>query len=336
MAEWWQSPAYLQRQAAGQVQTPGLIDIGGLTQRLYDDFQAPYWRRQDEIQGAAVADPMQSRYVAQPRFVAKMQPPQPRTAAAPTMQPGMYGRGQTVPMPAAPNQPSGTIVAFKDQQRLPGDPRPYNGLAYGYDAQPNAPANPAVAAIEKAVLPYGMRALAPTPARGINAAAGMVPALGQASNNRYTASMRFASPNAGQSDGIIDLGDAFDPKAGQSFANTEGKPVRIKGVIYYPGGRAPQGAPAPRAATTQQRSGGLGGLLGSLFGGGNLGSGRAALESGWTEARSSIGTSPSQGQAMTVDPNTSTGSTLSSMGFSSGALVPAATIRNLESRGYFN
>jgi hypothetical protein len=35
-----------------------------------------------------------------------------------------------------------------------------------------------------------------------------------------------------------------------------------------------------------------------------------------------------------VDPSTSRGSTLESMGFSSGGAVPAATIRALEDRGY--
>lgn len=35
-----------------------------------------------------------------------------------------------------------------------------------------------------------------------------------------------------------------------------------------------------------------------------------------------------------VDPSTSRGSTLESMGFSSGGAVPAATVRNLEARGY--
>jgi hypothetical protein len=49
-----------------------------------------------------------------------------------------------------------------------------------------------------------------------------------------------------------------------------------------------------------------------------------------------VGPPPSQGAAMVVNPGTSTGQTLESMGFSPGAAVPAATIRNLESRGYFN
>lgn len=319
MAEWWQSPAYLQRQAAGQVQTPGLIDIGGLTQRLYDDFQAPYWRRQDEIQGAAVADPMQSRYVAQPRFIAQMNQQQdplqqyaesgyvakPRFIAA-------TAKSNTVP--AMPNQPAGSIRVAKDQSRLASGPAGWDPT-YGYMPAPSA--KPALAAIEAAAPTGPMFPL-------------KLPGKGTPFTGNYTASMRFASPNAGQGSDIIDL-TATNPRNPQAMADSQGKPVRVGNSVYYPGGRVPQGAaPAPRGATTQQRSGGL---LGSLFGGGN---GGGIFSGGLGSGSSSIGTSPSQGQAMTVDPNTSTGSTLSSMGFSSGALVPAATIRNLESRGYFN
>lgn len=155
------------------------------------------------------------------------------------------------------------------------------------------------------------------------------------------------------SDGIIDLGDSFSPKAGQGFADSEGKPVRIKGVVYYPGGKAPSGKASGTLAQDDTRgplsklfglkTSGLGGLLGGLFSGMNTANaGRAGastvpglggLLSGM--GGSAYGSSPSQGQAMIVSPGTSTGSVLSGMGFSDGAAVPAATIRALNDRGYF-
>lgn len=254
----------------------------------------------------AMMDPLQayaeSGYVAKPRFVASMSAAKP--ASMPTVQPGMLGRGQPTALP-------------------PATPTVQAGM-YGR-GQPAAPAAPA--------LPYGMKALGPSPAGGVNLAAGMVPTLGQASNNRYTASMRFASPNAGQGSNIIDLPyDTMSDVAGQNTANSAGKPVRFaNGKVYTPSNAPVSGVRAPMQPVTNrpapQRPGGL---FGAIFGGGNPIS--ITVPGGGS---SSIGKSPSQGQAMTVDPNTSSGSTLSSMGFSPGALVPAATIRGLESRGYF-
>ena len=326
MAEWWQSPAYLQRQAAGQVQTPGLIDIGGITQRLYDDFQAPYWRRQDREQGAAVADPMQLRYTAQPRFVAAMNQQQdPISVYAKSNYTAQPRFASASSVPALPNQPSGSVRVAKDSSRLPGDPSPYNGLAFGYDAQPSAPVNPAVQAIDAAA-PKGPMFPLQMMGKGTNPAAAYA--------KGYTANMRFASPNAGKTgDGIIDL-TASNPseRGAQGIADSQGAPVRVGPKVYYPGGKAPvNAAPQARnAAPTQQRASGMGGLFGAIFGGGsplNI-----TVPGGGS---SSIGNSPSQGQAMVVAPGTASGSVLSGMGFSDGALVPAATVRNLESRGYF-
>ncbi len=128
------------------------------------------------------------------------------------------------------------------------------------------PEVPAVAAIKAAAptLPRGMelhnrsRDSLAYAAAGRNAVANMPPVVGR--------------------DGIIDL-TASNPKkwGAQGTADTQGRPVRVGNTIYYPGGKAPVGAPQARnAPATQQRSGGLGGLLGSLFGGGNLGNaGRA-------------------------------------------------------------
>jgi hypothetical protein len=89
----------------------------------------------------------------------------------------------------------------------------------------------------------------------------------------YTASMRFASPNAGKSsDGVIDL-TASNPseRGAQGIADSQGAPVRVGSKVYYPGGKAPvNAAPQARnAAPTQQRASGMGGLFGSIFGGGS-------------------------------------------------------------------
>lgn len=256
MAEWWQSPAYNARAAAGQVQTPGLIDIGGITQRLYDDFQAPYWRRQDQMQGAAVADPMQLRYTAQPRFVAQSGAQDPISVYAKSNYTAQPRFASASSAPALPNQPSGSVRVAKDSSRLPGDPNPYNGLAFGYDAQPSAPVNPAVRAIEAAaptgpMFPLRMPAATGTPYKG-----------------NYTASMRFASPNAGKTgDGIIDL-TASNPseRGAQGIADSQGAPVRVGQKVYYPGGKAPQGAPARGITSAPAKT--QPGLFGGLFGGG--------------------------------------------------------------------
>jgi hypothetical protein len=338
MVDFSLNPAYNARAAAGQVQTPGLVDWSGLGQRLYDDLQAPYWRRQDREQGAAVADPMQLRYTAQPRFVAAMNQQQdPISVYAKSNYTAQPRFASASSVPALPNQPSGSVRVAKDSSRLPGDPNPYNGLAFGYDAQPSAPVNPAVQAIDAAA-PTGPMFPLQMMGKGTNPTA--------AYGKGYTASMRFASPNAGKTgDGIIDL-TASNPseRGAQGIADSQGAPVRVGQKVYYPGGKAPSGnvsgtlgqndTRGPLSKALGLKTSGLGGLLGGLFGGGNGGGiFSGGLGSG---APSSIGTSPSQGQAMVVSPGTSTGSTLSSMGYSDGALVPAATIRNLESRGYFN
>jgi hypothetical protein len=297
------------------VQTPGLIDIGGITQRVYDDLQAPYWRRQDREQGAAVADPMQLRYTAEPRFVAQMVPRPP--TVQPTQAQMQAMRDIPASIPASTYTPS-IRTAQGTPQRLPTE--------MGYGPAP-ATTNPAVAAIQQATgtVPRGIpvynrsRDSLSYAAAGRNAVANMPPVTGKTG------------------DGIIDL-TASNPseRGAQGIADSQGAPVRVGGKVYYPGGKAPvNAAPQARnAAPTQQRSGGLGGLFGSIFGG-NQGAGRSALESGWTVARSSIGNAPDQGKAMVVAPGTASGSVLSGMGFSDGALVPAATVRNLESRGYF-
>lgn len=75
------------------------------------------------------------------------------------------------------------------------------------------------------------------------------------------------------SDGIIDLSTLdLSDRGAQNTADSEGKPVRTKTGVYYPGGKGPvaaSGGGAPRAAAAAPAR--SGGLFGSLFGGGNSG-----------------------------------------------------------------
>lgn len=220
--------------------------------------------------GPSGMDPMQqyaeSGYVAKPRFVAAMARQQdplqqyaesgyvakPRFASIPAM-------GNSLPV--LPNQPSGSIRVAKDQSRLPSGPSGWDPT-YGYSPIPQTP--PALAAIEQAAPTGPMFPL-------------QMPGKGTPFKGNYTAAMRFASPNAGAVSDVIDL-TAVNPRNPQAMADSQGKPIRVGGAVYYPGGRAPVGTPQARnAPATQQRSGGLGGLFGSIFGGGNLGGGKNAI-----------------------------------------------------------
>jgi hypothetical protein len=319
MVDFSLNPAYNARAAAGQVQTPGLVDWSGLGQRLYDDLQAPYWRRQDREQGAAVADPMQLRYTAQPRFVAQMVPRPP--TVQPTQAQMQAMRNIPGSIPASTYTPS-IRTAQGTPQRLPTE------MGYG----PASASNPAVQAIDAAA-PTGPMFPLQMMGKGTNPAAAYA--------KGYTANMRFASPNAGKTgDGIIDL-TASNPseRGAQGIADSQGAPVRVGSKVYYPAGKAP--AATRQSAPQSQGQATSGGWFSSLFGGGGNSNGGGLLRNmlqntaSAMSGPSSIGSSPSQGQAMVVAPGTSSGSTLSSMGFSDGALVPAATIRGLESRGYF-
>ncbi len=145
-----------------------------------------------------------------------------------------------------PNQPNGSIVANKGSARLPQEP-----VGYGPDMGGSA-----VAAIDQAA-----PSLRPFP-------------------SAYAAPARMASMNTGRADdGIIDL-SALDPteRGAQGMADSQGKPVRVKGgTVYYPGGKAPSGSVTaslgrdtrgPLSQVLGLKSSGLGGLLAGLFGGG--------------------------------------------------------------------
>lgn len=209
-------------------------------------------------------------------------------------------------------QPNGTTVPNKDTSRLPA-------------------------------LPVGLPLKTDVP--GFASARGSLGA-GGFGNGSVTMSPRFPSAAAAPDDGVIDLSSLdLSDRGAQNTADSEGKPVRTKsGKVYYPGGKAPAGnvsaslgardTRGPLGQMLGLKTSGLGGLLGGLFGGGQQqqqgGGGLAAMLGGG----SAYGSAPSQGRAMIVDPSTSAGSTLESMGFSSGGAVPAATIRNLSERGY--
>jgi hypothetical protein len=99
-------------------------------------------------------------------------------------------------------------------------------------------------------------------------------------NGSVTMSPRFPSA-AAPDDGVIDLSSLeMSDRGAQNTADSEGKPVRTKsGKVYYPGGKAPGGAVSGSLKSNDNRgplgqmlgmkgSGGLGGLLSGLFGGG--------------------------------------------------------------------
>lgn len=232
------------------------------------------------------------------------------------------------PVPSLPNQ--GQINRTADTTRL-------NSPAYSFD--PNSMAfaggemrmNPALGAIDIAV-PYG----------GARATGGASSGLG--ASGRASGSLNFPTSNP-----VHQLNVDVDDEQGQFYADSMKMPVRSKsGTVYQPkgGAQTPQQRNAAKAeprsrpglldvltGNTAPRQGGLLSLLAGL-GGGNSQQGGGGLSALLGGSPSSFGSAPSQGLAMTVNPGTSTGQTLSSMGFSDGAAVPAATIRNLSARGY--
>lgn len=211
-------------------------------------------------------------------------------------------------------QPNGTTVPNKDTSRLPA-------------------------------LPVGLPLKTDVP--GFASARGSLGA-GGFGNGSVTMSPRFPSA-AAPDDGVIDLSSLeMSERGAQNTADSEGKPVRTKsGKVYYPGGKAPAGNVSASLGARDTRgplgqmlglkgSGGLGGLLGGLFGGGgqqSRGGGLGGLLSGMGGGAQAT-RAPLAGHSMIVDPSTQAGSTLESMGFSSGGSVPAAVVENLSKRGY--
>ena len=256
MAEWWQNPAYDARAAAGEVVTPGLVDWGG----LINAFNAPY----DERTGRLPDGPMPPR------------------------------SGNTVT--SYYNAGSGGPVAPKgDRYGLSADPLEVMSRA-GYVPTPRFGTMPPKVAVSPMVtlqnpypgptpVPKSQDRLAPMPVGlPLNVPAGPdykgykatprfstsgVPKAGP-DYKGYVATPRFGTASSGSD--IIDLSTLYlSDRGAQNTADSEGKPVRTKTGVYYPGGKGPvaaSGGGAPRAAAAPARSGGL---LGSLFGGGNSG-----------------------------------------------------------------
>lgn len=129
----------------------------------------------------------------------------------------------------------------------------------------------------------------------------------------------------------VDVADA----EGQMYADNMGMPVRSKSGKVY----APKQAYTPKALSdvraTASKVTASRGLLATLLGGLSnapqqaRGGGLGSLLSGGQVTRA-----PLAGNPMVVDPGTRAGSTLESMGFSSGAVLPSAVVENLSSRGY--
>lgn len=162
--------------------------------------------------------------------------------------PGGSARGSVSYMPPVmPNQPNGSIVAKSGTERLPAMSANAD-LLTGY--APAGSSSPAVAAINDASgYPNGIHPFA-----------------------GYQAKMR---PVAAMGGSGKDIQLQFEPGdvSGQRFADSEGRTFRTpSGKVYSPGGgvgAAPVlgGSPQDMRGREPQRQAGLGGLLGSLFGG---------------------------------------------------------------------
>jgi hypothetical protein len=262
MAEWWQSPAYLERQAAGEVVTPGLIDWGGLV----NAFNAPYNERVGRLPAGPAPAPGKKGDVTAYYNAGSGGPLNAKQDRYGTSSPDRVSAMESGQWPQPP-MTAQQHLAFRDTKGIPL-PRGGTGPAGyrlaagvdGYDIQakpgPQAPSLPNP-------MPLGLKPFTgtgPTPAG-------------------YTPGMRFASPTTNSP--AHKLNYEPTPDDGQIIADQMGLPVKTPGgKVYQPkyaGSAAmPSGKVAPRysgatAATPQgpQRSGGL---LGMLFGGqGNAG-----------------------------------------------------------------
>lgn len=225
---------------------------------------------------------------------------------------GMRGAGEaTYQPPPLPNQPSGSIRTAKDSSRLPQTTRDAD-LLTGYAPLPG---NDASSAIDRMLTASG----------GGFAQSGLSRA----------GSGSLSLPTMPSADPVHQLNVDVADAEGQMYADNMGMPVRSKSGKVY----SPRQAFTPKALSdvreTAPRVTASRGLLATLLGalpnsqsqsnGGGLGS----LLSGGQITRA-----PLAGNPMLVDPSTSSGSTLESMGFSSGTVVPSAVVENLSKRGY--
>lgn len=243
----------------------------------------------------------QSGYVAKPRFV------------------GAMGQQQTNPIPSLPNQPAGSIRTAKDQSRLSSGPAGWDPT-YGYSPIPQTPQ--ALAAIDGATAKTGLQ---------------QVP-YGVYMNNRSRDSVEYARQGRSdlmkmlerqKGDGIIDL-TASNPsdRGAQGIADSQGAPVRVGSKVYYPGGKAPQGAPRATTQTQQKPTG----LFGGLFGGGD---GQGILSGLFGGAPASTGiTAPGGGGAFVSSASSQPASSpLSGVG-GENSLLPAALNNDRWRTGY--
>jgi hypothetical protein len=156
-----------------------------------------------------------------------------------------------------PNQPSGSIVADKSQERL-GD------NSYAFFGEPKSPALGAIDNVTTVAMPRKRPNIEANPGMRLDTGLMGVP-MSQGMSERLA---------GGEAMGMVPgVSIVRNPRVFQALAAQQ------------------QAAPAPAAPAA-----------------------------------------PSQGTF--VDPNTSTGSTLQGLGFSSGTVVPPAAIRNLTERGY--
>lgn len=226
MGEWWQSQAYRDRETAGEVVTPGLIDWGGIV----NAFNAPYNERVGRLPIGPAPGGGHKGDVYAITGVSHPGPVNAKQDRYGTSTPDRVSAMESGQWPQAPMTPQ-QHLAFRDTRGIPlprggTGPEGYR-LASGtdgYDIQakpgPQAPSLPNP-------LPYGMKSFTgtgPTPAG-------------------YRPGMRFATTPRAPDDGVIDLNlEGLSDRGAQGMADSQGQPVRNNGKTYYPGGKAPTNA----------------------------------------------------------------------------------------------
>lgn len=278
MAEWWQSPAYLERKAAGEVVTPGLVDWGGMGKDIYDFLQAPYLERQARESQDMGEDPTSSVTLLRSSVVPYRGTPFPTAINGSGTADGYTATLRRAPSLPNPTPSSGTVY----YPQTPGTQYGYNTATGNYEVKragqsytsvpgPKMPPGKAAPSVANPApqMPFGLQPFTgtgPTPAG-------------------YRPGMRFASTPRAADDGVIDLNlDGLSDRGAQGMADSQGQPVRNKGKTYYPGGKAPAVSGSLSARDTRGplgqalglKTSGLGGLLSGLFGGGNRASPSAA------------------------------------------------------------
>lgn len=318
MADWWQSPRYEERKAAGEVVTPGLVDWGGLV----NAFNAPYEARMAR-EAAAAAAQQAPTFIAPGGGRVTGYPGSPTNGGVPAKT-DRGGKTTTTSLPyygVAPANFTGSDpfqsylkgYAATPRGQAPSLPNPVpksgttyypqgEGVEYGYNTLTGNYEVKRAGQSYTSVKAPGQgagRPAAPSVANPAPRVAGRDPA-GSFNGTFADLQSTFGRP----APTVLRL--ASEPASdvsGQNMANSTGRPVSgPSGKVYYPSNthtdkiRAPMSPVAERPQQQQQRSGGL---FGSLFGGGNSGGG-GGIFSGLFGGGDSSSSSPSLASRQTA------------------------------------